>query len=219
MESEINSKINGLIYGDVIIRTRSVTPDFPIKIRLSKIQGDSVIFRDSCFTDKNGKFVFDSLEAGRYEIGLYADEHYCPSPYSFGHVMWREISKNYCIHEIKFEMYGWHHFSLNTMYEIFDTTKTSDTLLVTRNFYNDGIRDTINWQMDTLSIPSWLNIHPVRGIYPPQWNLTQDIPTINVAISKITFPENQWFKDIIIPLYSQYETDTLYIKFFAKNGL
>ncbi len=206
---------DGSIRGKISIGNYYKIPKNKIRLKLYKESNNNSVLIDSAITDSKGGYIFNNLSGGLYNICFTQDENYTPfrnwQP-NDGLCQSVEINSKSKSVIKDFQLFGWHHFTQDTiLFEVDTTNWISKSISV--KFYNDGVRDTLDWSFDN-NIPPWLEINPSNGKYEPE---NQSDKWLNITINKSTFPVSMWNTNntitLILRINHQYGINDLVILF------
>ncbi|MFZ1282048.1 MAG: hypothetical protein WAR59_14500 [Ignavibacteriaceae bacterium] len=202
---------NGKISGVVTIGNYNRQPHSTLWIKIHKENNNSSQFIDSVFTE-NGRYTFNNRSDGLYSVCFKQDRNYTPfRDWQTGEITCRqfEVKSSSKTDSLDFQLFAWHLFSRDTIVFNVDTTNWMGAS-VSSIFYNEGVRDTIIWNFQLNSIPSWLIVSPLNGIYEPEIFSNK---LLDLSISKYNFPITMWNKSVSLVIENQFAVHILTILF------
>lgn len=208
----------GSIQGNFFIGVYQKTPKYPIKVRLDRIENQSTRVLDSAYTDSRGRYVFRNLTEGMYSIVFTQDKNYTPfRAWQPGDALanYATVNKTEPRVRLDFSIHAWHHLTQDTIVHESDTTGGWNTISTSVKFFNDGVRDSLNWQINIGSIPAWLAVDPIKGNYPPE---AQSDRWLTLTIHRFNFPDSMWNRPSRILIDHQFGSDTLTVIFKVRQN-
>lgn len=200
----------GRISGVITIGNYNRTPKSAVWIKLYK-ENNGLQFIDSVAT-YNARYTFEKLADGIYNVCFKQDHNYTPfRNWQPGDELCQsyEVKSSSKNDSLDFHLFAWHHFTQDSIVVEFDTTNWI-SYSVSSKFYNDGVRDTIVWQINTSSKPDWLLVTPTSGSYEPE---AQSDKWLTVTINKHNFPITMWNQSVQLEIFSQFAVHPLRVFF------
>ena len=202
---------DGRISGKITVGEYNRNPKRAIWIKLYKDNGNNQQFIDSVYTE-NGRYTFENLQDALYNVCSTQDNNYTPFrnwQTGDGVCQSYEIKSSSKNDSLDFHLYGWHHFTQDSILIEVDTTNWISKSISSK-FFNDGVRDTIVWHFNTNRLPEWLEVTPISGSYEPE---AQSDKWLSVTINKHNFPNNKWNSFVQLEIFSQYAIHVINVWF------
>jgi len=205
---------DGRISGKITIGEYNRNPKNVVCIKLYKDNSNNQQSIDSVLT-KNGRYTFENLQDGLYNICFTQDYNYTPFrnwQAGDGVCQSYEVKSSSKTDSLDFHLFGWHHFTQDSILVEVDSTNWISAA-VDSKFYNDGVRDTIVWSFNTNRIPDWLEVTPMNGSYEPE---AQSDKWLSITINKYNFPDYMWNSFIQLEIFSQFAIHVINVWFKVK---
>jgi hypothetical protein len=203
---------NGTVTGKVTVGNKFKVPKNQITLKLYNGNGTIYRYVNSVVTDSAGEFIFNNLELGIYSICSTQDENYIPfKSWQNDDVLCKsfEVTQNNKSFIKNFQLFAWHNFTSDTVTFILNNTNWS-AKSVNTNFFNDGVRDTLNWSFNSNSIPEWLSVSPMNGCYEPE-NISDK--WLSLTIQRSSFPVLFLNKSLTLEISHQFGRNFLVVVF------
>jgi hypothetical protein len=183
----------------------------PIKVEFINPKSNNTVIIDTIATDYYGNIKIDNLDYGSYIFTFETNDKYSarknPNDVNYLSKI-ATIDKNNQTEKTSLNLWGWYHISRDTISMDLDEPNYFGSS-ISAFCFNDGIRDTLNWHIDTTFVPSWLHVSIKEGIFPPNGTSYTTDTFLAFAIYKETFPISQSGKVVKVPIAHQFSVDTI----------
>lgn len=213
--SEPQSSLNSS-KGTITITARTSSlfkslPPWPITVKLLRSNGATYDTVATAITDETGECSFTELPQGSYVGQGMADDHY---PYlstsNFVYLVSNVVNGTAMLYDPPR-----YHLAPDTIILYVDTTIVTDRTFSTF-IMNDGAKDTLRCTFDTSQIPEWCDLTITTNIFRPLYSGTSD-NNFSIATKAATFPRLLLPINITIPFSSQFENDTMHVRFVHQK--
>jgi hypothetical protein len=186
-------------------------PPWPITVKLLRAKGAEYDTVATATTDETGECSFRELPQGSYVGQGIADDHYPGlSTSNFVYLVSNVVTGAAMLyHQPRY------HLAPDTIIVYVDTSIVTDRIFSTF-IMNDGAKDTLQCTFDTSQVPEWCDLVITTNIFRPLYFGTTDDNFV-IATKAATFPRFSLPINITIPFSSQFENDTMLVRFVHQK--
>ncbi len=186
-------------------------PPWPISIRLLRANGVQYDTIATAVTNTNGECTFSNLPQGSYVGEGIADAHYpAVSSSNFVYLLSDVVQGRAMLYHLPR-----YHLGPDTIVVCIDTTIVIDRVFSTF-IMNDGAQDTLHCAFDTSQVPAWCAVTFTTNMFIPQYFGTS-MDNFKIELKASSFPWHSLPININIPFSTQFDNDTLLVRFVHQK--